>query len=58
MKALPELNLEPTLAQQFELVKIEKEMENLSREQLRDLLLQVSRLLMMKDNVIRSLLRQ
>jgi Phycobilisome degradation protein nblA len=47
-----------TLEQQFQMRLIEHETEALSREQMSELLIQTSRLLMVKDNIIRDLIRQ
>lgn len=47
-----------TLEQQFEMRRMQNEIQNMSREQAIDLLLQASRLLMLKDNVIRNLIKQ
>jgi Phycobilisome degradation protein nblA len=45
-----------TLEQQFEMRRMQDEVEGLSHEQALNLLMQASRLLMLKDNVIRNLL--
>lgn len=47
-----------TFEQQFQMKVIEKSSQELSREQALDLLVQTSRLLMIKDNVIRDLIKQ
>lgn len=44
-----------TLEQQFEMKRIRDAAQNMSREQALELLIQASRLLMIKTNVIRSL---
>jgi hypothetical protein len=49
---------ELTLEQEFQMRLIEAQTTDLSREQMENLLLQTSRLLMVKDNVIRSLVKQ
>jgi Phycobilisome degradation protein nblA len=49
---------ELTLEQQFQMKLIEESTQKMSREQTIDLLVQASRLLMVKDNVIRSLMKQ
>jgi hypothetical protein len=49
---------ELTLEQEFQMRLIEEQTTDLSREQMENLLLQTSRLLMVKDNVIRSLVKQ
>lgn len=48
-----ELNLE----QEFQMRLMEESVDKLSREQMQDLLIQASRLLMVKENMIRYLLR-
>lgn len=47
-----------TLEQQFAFRRMRQEMQDLSPEQVRELLLQASRLLMLKDNAIKSLVRE
>ena len=47
-----------TLEQQFTMQRMQQEMRQMSREQATDLLLQASRLLMLKNNVIKSLVKQ
>jgi hypothetical protein len=47
-----------TLEQEFQMRLIEESAQNLTREQMQDLLLQTSRLLMIKDNAIRDLLKR
>jgi hypothetical protein len=49
---------ELTLEQEFEMRRMQDAAQNMSREQALDLLLQASRLLMLKDNVIRDLVKQ
>lgn len=56
LPALP--NLELSLTQQFELRKYEQSSVNLSKEELRKLLMQAVRLVMVKDNVTKYLLRE
>jgi hypothetical protein len=48
---------ELTLEQQFQMRLMEQSTEELTREQMQDLLIQASRLLMIKDNVIRGLVK-
>lgn len=50
--------LELSLTQQFELKKYEQSSVNLSKEELRKLLMQAVRLVMVKDNVTKYLLRE
>ncbi len=49
---------ELSLEQQFQMRLVEESLSSMSREQALDLLLQASRLLMVKDNVIRDLMRK
>lgn len=49
---------ELSLEQQFQMRLIEESVSNLNRQQMEDLLLQTSRLLMLKDNAIRNLMKQ
>jgi hypothetical protein len=46
-----------TLEQQFQMRLMEESAQRMSREQMQDILIQTARLLMLKDNVIRDLLR-
>ncbi len=46
-----------TLEQQFQMHLMEQSAESLTREQLLDMVIQSSRLLMVKDNIIRSLVK-
>ncbi|NJS41395.1 photosystem I reaction center subunit XII, partial [Candidatus Gracilibacteria bacterium] len=52
------LNLELSLEQQFQMRLFENSIGNISLEQAQSLLLDVSRLLMVKDNIIRGLIKQ
>ncbi len=49
---------ELSLEQQFQMRLVEESLNKMSHEQALDLLLQASRLLMVKDNVIRDLMRK
>lgn len=49
---------ELTLEQQFQIRLMEESAHNMSREQMIETLIQASRLLMVKDNVIRNMLKQ
>ncbi len=49
---------ELTLEQQFQMRLMRESLEQMPREQLLELLTQASRLLMLKDNVIKSLVKQ
>jgi hypothetical protein len=50
------INLELTLEQKFQIRLMEKSTQTMSRNEALDLLLQTSRLLMLKDNVIKQLM--
>lgn len=52
---LPAISLDLTIEQQFQL---RLQVGTMSVEQTKDLLLQASKLLMLKDNVIRSLVKK
>jgi Phycobilisome degradation protein nblA len=47
-----------TLEQQFQMKLLENSADDLNREQLSDLVVEVCRLLMVKDNLIRDLMKQ
>jgi hypothetical protein len=47
-----------TLEQQFQIRLLENSADDLDREELSDLVVQVCRLLMVKDNLIRDLIKQ
>lgn len=49
---------ELTLEQQFQMRLMQESAEKLSREQMQELLIQTARLLMVKDNVIRNMIKQ
>lgn len=55
---LPELSVDLTFEQQFQMRLMEAQVGEMNHQQARELLLQASKLLMMKDNVIRSLLKK
>ena len=46
-----------TLEQQFQMRLMEQSTEQMTREQMQNLLVQAARLLMLKDNVIRNLIK-
>jgi Phycobilisome degradation protein nblA len=48
---------ELTLEQQFQMRLMQESAQDLSREQMLDILMQTSRLLMVKDNIIRDLIK-
>ncbi|BAC07586.1 NblA/ycf18 family protein [Thermosynechococcus vestitus] len=54
----PELNVDLSVEQQFQMRVMEAQVSAMSLQEARELLLQASRLLMMKDNVIRSLVKR
>lgn len=50
-------SFELTLEQQFQMRLMEQSAQQMTREQMQDMLIQSARLLMLKDNVIRDLLK-
>lgn len=50
-------SFELSLEQQFQMRLMEQSAQKMTREQMQDLLVQSARLLMLKDNVIRDLLK-
>jgi hypothetical protein len=46
-----------SLEQQFQMRLIERSMQEMSREQLQDMLMQIMRLLLVKENIIRDLVK-
>jgi hypothetical protein len=48
---------ELTLEQQFQMRLMQESAQDLNREQMLDMLMQTSRLLMVKDNIIRDLIK-
>ena len=50
-------SFELSLEQQFQMRLMEQSAQQMTREQMQDLLIQSARLLMLKDNVIRDLLK-
>uniref|UniRef100_B8HKI1 Phycobilisome degradation protein nblA n=1 Tax=Cyanothece sp. (strain PCC 7425 / ATCC 29141) TaxID=395961 RepID=B8HKI1_CYAP4 len=55
---IPELDLQLTLEQKFQLQVIESEVATMNREKLIELVIKTSQLLMIKENAIRSLARK
>lgn len=51
-------SFELTLEQEFQMRLMAESAHNMSREQMIETLIQASRLLMVKDNVIRNMLKQ
>ncbi|MEG3439043.1 NblA/ycf18 family protein [Pannus brasiliensis CCIBt3594] len=49
--------LELTLEQQFQMRLIEQSARQMNREQMFDMLMQTARLLMLKDNAIRNMIK-
>ena len=47
-----------TLEQEFQVRLMEESTQNMSREQMQDMLVQTVRLLMLKENVIRGLVKE
>ncbi|HEY9675228.1 MAG TPA: NblA/ycf18 family protein [Waterburya sp.] len=50
-------SFELSLEQQFQMRLMEESAQKMTREQMQDLLIQAARLLMVKDNVIRDLIK-
>ncbi len=50
-------SFELSIEQQFQMRLMEESAQKMSREQMRDTLIQAARLLMVKDNVIRNLMK-
>lgn len=50
-------SFELTLEQQFQMRLMEQSAQQMTREQMQDLLIESARLLMLKDNVIRDLIK-
>jgi hypothetical protein len=46
-----------SLEQQFQMRIIEQSMQDMSREQLQDMMIQIMRFLLVKDNIIRDLVK-
>jgi hypothetical protein len=46
-----------SLEQDFQIRLIERSMQDMSKEQLQDMLLQIARLLLVKENIIRDLVK-
>ncbi len=51
-------SMDLTMEQQFELRKIQDSIQDADQEQMVEMLLSVSQLLMLKDNVIKDLIKQ
>jgi hypothetical protein len=49
---------ELSLEQEFQMRLIQESAQNMSREQMQDLLIQTSKLLMLKDNAIRNMMKK
>jgi hypothetical protein len=50
-------SFELTLEQQFQMRLMEQSAQQMTREQMQDILIKAARLLMIKDNVIRDLIK-
>jgi Phycobilisome degradation protein nblA len=48
---------ELSMEQQFQVRLVEQTLQDMNREQMQDMLMQMTRLLLMKDNVIRDLVK-
>lgn len=46
-----------TLEQEFQMSLAERAMQDLNREELQDMLLQIMRLLLVKENIVRDLMK-
>lgn len=53
-----DINIELSIEQQFELRKIEDQAQTLTKEEAIALLIQMTRLAMMRDSVIKSLIKE
>lgn len=49
---------ELSLEQEFQMRLIQESAQNMSREQMQDLLIQTSKLLMLKDNAIKNIMKK
>lgn len=52
------LSFDLSLEQEFEIQKVQQQVQSMSRDQALELLLEVSKTLMIKDNVIRDLMKR
>jgi hypothetical protein len=52
------LSFDLSLEQEFEIQKVQQEVQSMNREQTLELLLEISKTLMIKDNLIRALMKQ
>ncbi|MBF2079400.1 MAG: NblA/ycf18 family protein [Synechococcales cyanobacterium T60_A2020_003] len=52
------LSFDLSMEQEFEIQKVKQEVQGMSREQALELLLEVSKTLMIKDNLIRDLMKR
>ncbi len=52
------LSFDLSMEQEFEIQKVQQEVRSLDREQALELLLEVSKTLMIKDNLIRDLMKR
>jgi Phycobilisome degradation protein nblA len=50
-------SFELSMEQQFQVRLVEHTMQDMNREQMQDMLMQLTRLLLVKDNVIRDLVK-
>lgn len=51
------LSFQLSLEQDFQMRLVERSMQEMSKEQLQDMLLQIMRLLLVKENIIRDLVK-
>ncbi len=52
------LSFDLSMEQEFEIQKVQQEVRSLDREQALELLLEISKTLMIKDNLIRDLMKR
>ncbi|PSB04224.1 NblA/ycf18 family protein [Merismopedia glauca] len=52
------ISFDLTLEQQFQMKLVEQSAGNMNREQMQELLVEISRLVMLKDNIIKGLMKE
>jgi CRISPR/Cas system CMR subunit Cmr4 (Cas7 group RAMP superfamily) len=52
------ISFDLSLEQQFQMKLVEQSTENMNREQMQELLVEISRLVMLKDNIIKGLMKE
>jgi CRISPR/Cas system CMR subunit Cmr4 (Cas7 group RAMP superfamily) len=58
MSAVENISFDLSLEQQFQMKLVEQSTENMNREQMQELLVEISRLVMLKDNIIKGLMKE